>query len=469
MKVTATLEGDQIFTLDVNDDLELENFKALLQFECHVQSSQIVIFHNGVPLRDDKKTLNGYGIKDGDVLWIQRALQSTQRLAQPSGAAPVAPVGGLSWGSIQVPNSSSRPQSARNQAATAQPIQSRVDTDSPEYIRDMFLADPHQLSLLKERNPELADALLSGNLQGFTSVLQRQRQERADRDMQRIRTMNADPFDLDAQKQIAEEIRLSNVNQNMEIAMEYSPESFGKVVMLYIDCKLDGHPVKAFVDSGAQMTFMSVACAERCHIMRLLDQRWAGIAKGVGTQKIVGRVHVAQIQIEKDFLPSSFSVMEDQPMDLVLGLDMLKRHQCCIDLKNNVLRIGTTGTETPFLSESDLPMTDRLAFSDEGEVEDKELAEMEDKELAEAMDQSVKETAQGASSSSQSSSGTGVASASSGAGVASFPEASIQKIIDLGFTRDQAILELQRANGNVDLAATALLARSIKLPSSTKR
>lgn len=195
----------------------------------------------------------------------------------------------------------------------------------------MFLADPHQLSLLKERNPELADALLSGNLQQFAAVLQRQRQERADRDMQRIRTMNADPFDIEAQKQIAEEIRMSNVNQNMEIAMEYSPESFGKVVMLYINCKLDGHPVKAFVDSGAQMTFMSSACAERCNIMRLLDHRWAGIAKGVGTQKIVGRVHVAQIQIENDFLPSSFSVMEDQPMDLVLGLDMLKRHQvgCC--------------------------------------------------------------------------------------------------------------------------------------------
>lgn len=233
----------------------------------------------------------------------------------------------MNWGNVQIPNSSSRPQSARNQAGSGQSRQTPVDRDSPEYIRDMFLADPHQLSLLKERNPELAGALLSGNLQEFASMLQRQRQERADRDMQRIRTMNADPFDLEAQKQIAEEIRMSNVNQNMEIAMEYSPESFGKVVMLYINCKLDGHPVKAFVDSGAQMTFMSVACAERCHIMRLLDQRWAGIAKGVGTQKIVGRVHVAQIQIENDFLPSSFSVMEDQPMDLVLGLDMLKRHQ----------------------------------------------------------------------------------------------------------------------------------------------
>lgn len=77
--------------------------------------------------------------------------------------------------------------------------------------------------------------------------------------------------------------------------------------------------------------------------------------------------------------------------------------QCCIDLKNNVLQIGTTGTQTPFLAESELPMTDRLAFSDEGgqikDVEDKQLAEMEDQELAEAMEQSAKEASQGKSSS----------------------------------------------------------------------
>lgn len=55
--------------------------------------------------------------------------------------------------------------------------------------------------------------------------------------------------------------------------------------------------------------------------------RWAGIAKGVGVQKIIGRIHMVQIQIEKDFLITSFSVLEEQPMDMLLGLDMLKRHQ----------------------------------------------------------------------------------------------------------------------------------------------
>jgi DNA damage-inducible protein 1 len=56
------------------------------------------------------------------------------------------------------------------------------------------------------------------------------------------------------------------------------------------------------------------AAAERCGIMRLVDRRWAGIAKGVGVQKIIGRVHMAQIQISDDYLTSSFSILEDQPM-----------------------------------------------------------------------------------------------------------------------------------------------------------
>lgn len=81
----------------------------------------------------------------------------------------------------------------------------------------------------------------------------------------------------------------------------------------------------------------------------------------MGTQKIKGRVHLCQVQIENDFFPTSFIILEGQDMEMLLGLDMLKRHQCCIDLKNNVLIIGTTGATTKFLSEREIPKFDKFS------------------------------------------------------------------------------------------------------------
>ncbi|XP_057703162.1 protein DDI1 homolog 2 [Corythoichthys intestinalis] len=407
------------FALDVSPELELRDFVALCELESGIPAGEIQITYVEQPLKDPTRALGTYGVKDGDVVVLRQADRRPPPTQQSFPGLPR-----IDFRSITVPgtSTSTAPRSTirpPQQQATPPPPQqqplppqqqqpqrnaqpstppafrspSSQGLDDPALLQQMLLSNPHELSLLKERNPPLAEALLSGDLERFTKVLLEQQQDRAKREQERIRLLTADPFDLEAQAKIEEDIRQHNVEENMTIAMEEAPESFGQVVMLYINCKVNGHPVKAFVDSGAQMTIMSQACAERCNIMRLVDRRWAGIAKGVGTQKIIGRVHLAQVQIEGDFLPCSFSILEDQPMDMLLGLDMLKRHQCSIDLKKSVLVIGTTGTETRFLSEAELPDCARLAYGPEGREESRP-EEIADRELAEALQRSVQESGQ---------------------------------------------------------------------------
>merc|ERR1719474_899073 len=417
-------------------------------------------------MTDLKKTLKDYGVKDGDMVMMDR-LRRQQRPAP----APGAGTGGFNFDFSQI----QIPSNLRGASATAGPSQARPqqqpqvrNEDDPAWIREMLSANPDQLAQLKQNNPKLAEAYASGSLEEFAKVLKDQQNARRERDALRIRMMNADPFDLEAQRLIASEIEQKNIDQNMELAMEASPESFGSVIMLYINCVVNGHKIKAFVDSGAQATIMSQKAAERCNIMRLVDQRWAGIAKGVGTQKIIGRVHMAQIQIEKDFLTSSFSILEDQPMDMLLGLDMLKKHQCTIDLKKNVLVIGTTGTETPFLPEAELPPCARLSsqISEEDAIKAsaKETAALEDKQLAEAIAGSASDSSMDTSESNSEKAGTSGTTSSVPATdilpTDNFKESDVVNMVSMGFNRADCIIELRKNNGDVNLAVAAMFAKS---------
>jgi len=244
---------------------------------------------------------------------------------------------------------------------------------------------------------------------------------------------------VEAQKRIEEFIRQQAVLENMEHALEYSPEAFGRVTMLYINVEVNSHLIKAFVDSGAQSTIMSPEAAEACGLMRLLDTRFAGIARGVGTAKILGRVHSAQLKLADLHLPCSFTIMEGREVDLLLGLDMLKAHQACIDLQKGVLRIQ--GREVRFLSEHELPEKARDPL---------ERAEMPGagRTIGSAPRAQPAQRPSGSSSSQ--------APARAAGSTSRYSERDISFLVDLGVTREVAISTLDAANGNVDVAASLL-------------
>lgn len=234
-------------------------------------------------------------------------------------------------------------------------------------------------------------------------------------------------LDIEAQKRIEEEIKRYNIAENLSNAMEYNPESFGRVVMLYIPIMVNGVAVKAFVDSGAQATIISPSLASKCGIMHLLDERFAGIARGVGTAKILGRIHSAPIKVGNLFLPCSFTVMENKGVEFLFGLDMLRRHQAIIDLSNNILRIGEDMVQ--FLPEHEIPSSELFQDS------------LSKGNMPVSSSPSVPATIELPQPSHNRD---------------AYSEKSIQSLMGFGISRQEAIQALDACNGNVDMAASML-------------
>lgn len=212
--------------------------------------------------------------------------------------------------------------------------------------------------------------------------------------------------------------------------------------MLYIPVEVNGVSVKAFVDSGAQATIMSPDCARRCGIMRLVDSRFSGVARGVGTAKIIGRVHSAQLKIGNLHLPCSFTVMEGKDVDLLLGLDMLKRHQAILDLKRGCLVIQ--GEEVEFLGESEIPKNAFGNNHEEPTVEGPSGSRVGGRtgaiieppiiqDIPEATGQQQPDQVE-----------------------PKHPEEMVAQLQGLGFSRSEAIAALDATGGNIDMAANLL-------------
>ncbi|KAK7289664.1 hypothetical protein RIF29_03480 [Crotalaria pallida] len=405
MKITVMTADEQIITLDVDPHESVENVKALLEVETSVPLQQQQLLYNGNEVRNSDK-LSALGVKDDDLLMLTAG-------------------GGAGGGAASIGSTDDLRVNADGSAANPGAFQQRIRRDSDLMGR------------LFQNDPELAQSILGNDLNRLQEILRirhRQRSEFQRQKEEELALLYADPFDVEAQKKIEAAIRQKGIDENWEAALEHNPEGFARVVMLYVDMEVNGVPLKAFVDSGAQSTIISKSCAERLGLLRLLDQRYRGVAHGVGQSEILGRIHVAPIKIGNVFYPCSFLVLDSPNMEFLFGLDMLRKHQCIIDLKENVLRVGGGEVSVPFLQEKDIPSR----FLDE------------EKYSKEASSSGGPVTS-GANNPSQGGQASGGVSGDRSKD--SDFEAKVAKLVELGFGRDAVVQALQLFNGNEEQAA----------------
>ncbi|KAJ6332509.1 hypothetical protein OIU76_025877 [Salix suchowensis] len=404
MRITVMTADEQIISLEVAPHESVENVKALLEVETQVPLQQQKLLYNGREMTNNDK-LSALGVKDEDLV-------------------------------MMVSNAAARSAPSNNSGLNLDG--SAVD---PGAFQQQLRNDSNTMAQLFQADPELAQVILGNDLNKLQDLLRqrhRQRSELRRQQEEEFALLEADPFDVEAQKKIEAAIRQKGIDENWAAALEYNPESFARVIMLYVDMEVNGVPLKAFVDSGAQSTIISKSCAERCGLLRLLDQRYKGIAHGVGQSEILGRIHVAPIKIGNIFYPCSFMVLDSPNMEFLFGLDMLRKHQCIIDLKENVLRMGGGEVSVPFLQERDIPprFLDEERYSKEASSSGNPVTsgKAEKKNDLPAIGQS-----------------SGVAHSSVTQG--SDFEAKVAKLVELGFGREAVIQALKLFNGNEEQAA----------------
>ena len=382
MKIMVNLENtDEYQELDINENLSVLDLKANLSTIFDFSWNEMELLLNDKPL-SNQLILGQINFNDDVVilrrvksnLALSRSLsgsQSSIRNNNPSslGQAFSQFMNNSRTGNNNLNYSNNNNNNNNNNYGNFNPLSALMSSfrsnakeqfiqKRVKELHDRFLTSPDDLNSLFDSNPELAEAIVSGNRQKVENIVRNQVEEaekkQKDEEMEYIRLMNSDPNDPEVQQKIAKIIQKKNIDENLRQAEEYMPETLFPVHMLFINLEINKKKVVALVDTGAQSTIMSQALCEKCDLFNLCDTRFSGIAKGVGTGKIVGTVHAAQMKIQNKVLMAKITVLENSSIGFIFGLDNMRAHRCTIDLKENGLIFPDIGVTAKFLSDGEI-------------------------------------------------------------------------------------------------------------------
>ena len=186
-------------TSDVGSKMTVDDLKGYIESETGVKSSDQRIHYNSQELIDGSKTLQQCQIPEDSMIGM--LVKSKERRSQNTG--------------------SNRPNQGPD----------------PETIRLRILGNPAELAQLRASMPDLAAAVQDSKRfrEAFEEAGKRQAHLEAQK-QRRQYELEADPFNVEAQREIEEIIREAQVMENAENAWVHNPEGMKLMVLpLYSD------------------------------------------------------------------------------------------------------------------------------------------------------------------------------------------------------------------------------------------
>ncbi|KAE8303093.1 DDI1-like DNA-damage inducible protein [Giardia duodenalis] len=137
----------------------------------------------------------------------------------------------------------------------------------------------------------------------------------------------------------------------IEINKYYPGLLVNAVPSLYIRVSINGTPVVCVIDTGAEFNSMGRKTARACGLEGHIDTRYAGRAIGVGSTRMLGRIHICLMQCGDIFLPMNFAVL-DSVCDTLIGMSALSMYRAMIDLSSFSMTLG--GASIPLLTNQEI-------------------------------------------------------------------------------------------------------------------
>eukprot|EP00547_Thalassionema_nitzschioides_P002875 CAMPEP_0194200510 /NCGR_PEP_ID=MMETSP0156-20130528/1083_1 /TAXON_ID=33649 /ORGANISM="Thalassionema nitzschioides, Strain L26-B" /LENGTH=246 /DNA_ID=CAMNT_0038925515 /DNA_START=146 /DNA_END=886 /DNA_ORIENTATION=+ len=123
-----------------------------------------------------------------------------------------------------------------------------------------------------------------------------------------------------------------------------APEFEEAPSLCYVPCVIGKEMcVEMMVDTGAQTSVMSLSLAQQLGLENQIDRRYQGVAAGVGRAQIVGKIKGVICELGHVEFVMNFSVLEVQDKLLLLGLDLMRKYRCVVNLDKDTLAFGGEG------------------------------------------------------------------------------------------------------------------------------